>query len=723
MNIPSLRSSSVFTLPSALSFILLFSGVTDAADYTWIGSGNWSSAGNWNPAGFTTGNTPVFDGTATGLTSNNDISGATIAGITFNAGAAAYTLTGNTAVLSNNITNNSSNLQTINLGMTLNGSRVLTANGGDITVNGAIGQDASARGLTKRGSGTLTLTGGNTYSGGTVLAAGAGTLKLDFAASSLASNILHSGGAVSLGSNFHVIGKAGVANTQSMGALSMQQAGYGTIRVQSGSSGSVTLNFGNMSGTSGAAINFDTDSGATITSTAAPASSGTYGSRFLWEGSDWVTGTGVGTYTLGAYTAYNTNINAGITTANTLVTGSASLSASGITTIGTLKLETTANNQDLTIGAGRTLVLSTGGGLLSVIDHDYQISGGVLRGQNSGTDLYIHQNGTGTLTISSVIDASAGARLTKTGPGILVLTGANSYGNGTSVETYITGGILSVDSNARLGNQNAATTNNIALNAGTLRATGTFALNNGSGSNRNVQLYSGGGGIDVSGSNILTVSGVVSNIVAGAGDLTKSGTGTLLLTGSNTYTSATLVNAGTLLVGDGTSGSLAGSSVSVNNGGVLGGRGTIAGPVTIHSGGTMAPGLSAGTLSIGSFSLETGGSALFELMGVSSHDILDVTGVISLAGNLTLTLGYTPAINDAFTIIQNDGGDAISGIFAGLNEGAIFTQAGQQFQISYLGGTGNDVLLTVVPEPHGAVLLGFGLSILAGRRRLKRNVK
>ena len=53
------------------------------------------------------------------------------------------------------------------------------------------------------------------------------------------------------------------------------------------------------------------------------------------------------------------------------------------------------------------------------------------------------------------------------------------------------------------------------------------------------------------------------------GSLTKVGTGTLDLTGANTYTGNTNINAGTLAV----DGSLASSSIFVNAGGTLGGNG------------------------------------------------------------------------------------------------------------------------------------------------------
>ena len=49
------------------------------------------------------------------------------------------------------------------------------------------------------------------------------------------------------------------------------------------------------------------------------------------------------------------------------------------------------------------------------------------------------------------------------------------------------------------------------------------------------------------------------------------------------------------------------------------------------------------------------------------------------------------------TIINNSGASAIQGTFAGLPEGSILTVNGTRYQISYVGGTGNDVTLQAVP--------------------------
>jgi len=62
--------------------------------------------------------------------------------------------------------------------------------------------------------------------------------------------------------------------------------------------------------------------------------------------------------------------------------------------------------------------------------------------------------------------------------------------------------------------------------------------------------------------------------------------------------------------------------------------------------------------------------------------------------HIKVNLTSTSVVGDKFTIIQNDGSDAVVGTFAGLAEGATITQGGVTFTISYKGGTGHDVVLT-----------------------------
>jgi hypothetical protein len=86
---------------------------------------------------------------------------------------------------------------------------------------------------------------------------------------------------------------------------------------------------------------------------------------------------------------------------------------------------------------------------------------------------------------------------------------------------------------------------------------------------------------------------------------------------------------------------------------------------------------------------------------------------------LAITLGFTPADGMAFTLVDVAGSEALTGSFAGLEEGEQFTAGGQNFRISYEGGSGNDVVVTAVPEPGtwATYVVGAGLFLVALRRR------
>jgi hypothetical protein len=77
---------------------------------------------------------------------------------------------------------------------------------------------------------------------------------------------------------------------------------------------------------------------------------------------------------------------------------------------------------------------------------------------------------------------------------------------------------------------------------------------------------------------------------------------------------------------------------------------------------------------------------------------LDVTGTVNLGGASlvgSLKSGFLGGTaGTQYTIINNDGADAVVGTFAGLAQGATVNIGGKNFTISYIGGTGNDVVLT-----------------------------
>jgi fibronectin-binding autotransporter adhesin len=113
----------------------------------------------------------------------------------------------------------------------------------------------------------------------------------------------------------------------------------------------------------------------------------------------------------------------------------------------------------------------------------------------------------------------------------------------------------------------------------------------------------------------------------------------------------------------------------------------------------IAPGIGGpGILTCASLVIESNITLRMELNGTaagSGHDQLLVQGNVALTNcDLELSLGYTPATGDSFTIISNAGSNAVAGAFNSRPEGATFTLSNQLFHITYAGGDGNDVVIT-----------------------------
>ena len=190
---------------------------------------------------------------------------------------------------------------------------------------------------------------------------------------------------------------------------------------------------------------------------------------------------------------------------------------------------------------------------------------------------------------------------------------------------------------------------------------------------------------------------LTSGAVTGGMSLVKAGAGVLLLTGANDYTGTTTVNAGALIV----NGTSSNSSHTVA-GGVLGGVGTV--QALTATGGAVSPGQAGpGLLTVtGALSMSAGSSYAVDIAGASpgaSFDLLRASSVTLGGATLSITSNFTGALNQTFTIIDNVGAGLVQGQFANLPEGATVTgSGGQTYKISYVGGGGNDVVLTQVGQ-------------------------
>ena len=179
--------------------------------------------------------------------------------------------------------------------------------------------------------------------------------------------------------------------------------------------------------------------------------------------------------------------------------------------------------------------------------------------------------------------------------------------------------------------------------------------------------------------------------------LNLSGGGSFDIDGSTTHTGGATVTNARLNV-DGIIG-----DVDVLDGGMLSGFGTT-GVLTTNGTGTIAPGNSPGILTTGDFTLGTSGTLEIEIGGSGAnpgedYDQVDVTGTVTLGGVLNLVEDSVPIAKETFTIINNDGTDAIVGEFTGIANGDVVSVDSREFIIRYNGGDGNDVVLLSLAAP------------------------
>ncbi|MDV3257864.1 MAG: autotransporter-associated beta strand repeat-containing protein [Sphingomonas sp.] len=254
--------------------------------------------------------------------------------------------------------------------------------------------------------------------------------------------------------------------------------------------------------------------------------------------------------------------------------------------------------------------------------------------------------GNDSTTFSGVISGSGG--LAKFGTGTFTLTGANEY---TGI-TYIDAGSIALGASG-------------ALSSSTFVSIGSAGLFDLAGFDQAIGGLEGEGSVELAGG-WLTVDQAVDSLFAGSvidslegesGGLIKDGAGALYLTGDSSFAGETHVNGGLLSV----NGSLL-SAVIVNEGGYLGGNGSIAGLV-VNAGGTLAPGNSIGHLTVDG-DLTFGDGSIYEVeITPTASDLTTATGDIVIEGGTVAVLAapglYQPVTN--YLILE--AGGAVTGTF------------------------------------------------------------
>jgi autotransporter-associated beta strand protein len=655
------------------------------------------------------GNNTIQNGSLTGTsyaasnTSGNAIVTANLlgnasgsAGLTVSGNGGTLTLTGaNTYIGTTNVSTANATLQignntatgslSLSSAITLsNAAATLAINRSNAVVQGIdFATVISGTGIVSQiGSNSLTLNGANTYSGGTKV--GSGTLTAGSATAFGTGTLTVNGGALdsSVASLTMTANNAQVWNTDfAFTGTNSLNLGTGTVSLGS-TVGNRTVTANASTLTIGGIISNGTATGLTKAG----------GGTMILSGNNVYTGT--------------TGINAG------------SLQANHASALG--------NGGNITFGGG-TLQFS------SVFNNATAAWG--ARIVSSGSAVTLDTNGQ-NVTVSGNIDSTNTGGLTKSGAGVLTLTGSNTYSGGTIVNAGILTGTGSSSLGATTGalavnNQNTGAGTAVVLNLSTTAATTTGSLSGtiaNSGSGINTATINNGG-------QLFTVNQIVdatfAGEISGTGGFTLGSLSTskLTLTGTNTYSGNTTVNAGTLLVNGAITG---GGSVSVGASGKIGGTGSISGNLSVS--GILSPGASILSMTTSSLTMNAGSTFVFEAADVSSTgaDLLAVDGTLSLT---SVTLDLSGANLDAGTWLAGNKltlisykGTAITSGFTGYLDDQNYLFGSNSWTIDYNDSSkGNNfssqatglqfVTLTMVPEPSSILLGVVGLMLTCRRRR------
>jgi autotransporter-associated beta strand protein len=523
----------------------------------------------------------------------------------------------------------------------------------DFTMGGVLSDDVSVA-WTKSGAGTLTLGGNNTFDGQLTISDGVVRIThTNGLGDVVAGTVVASGAALELN----------VGNNYPAEALTLSGTGIsGGGALRKVNTGTQTFP-GNITLGADARVNAD---GGTLTLT---------GSADLDSGTLYIGGSG--------NVAFGTTdqlANAGKTTDDGAIykDGSGTLSLRpNAALLGDVRITAGMLQLDIasgTLPSGGTLYMSNGVTIRSSSDagrniaKNTELSGNVTfgtsaSGTGSGTLDFQGSFNLGsavrTLTmpatnqISGVISAGG---ITKAGDGLLILSGDNDYTGGTTISAgrlqVGAGGTSGIVSNNIANNgalafdrSDAYTYDNVISGTGWMeqQGSGTLTL---SGEN----TYSGGTLVSAGTLEGTTTSlqgfitnksavifdqagdGEYSDVMAGTGTLNKQGTGDVTLSGANTYSGATTVEAGTLKISNDA------------------GLGTAAAGTTVSDGATLA--VQDGTTSADVLDINGSGDS-------SVGAINSVSGANELSGNVTLSGAAEVQVDaDALTMsgVINSGG-------------------------------------------------------------------
>lgn len=265
------------------------------------------------------------------------------------------------------------------------------------------------------------------------------------------------------------------------------------------------------------------------------------------------------------------------------------------------------------------------------------------------------------------------------------ISGIGNNAFNTSGEAYLDGVL---DLNSRTDD------NTLSGIIGKLHGTGAVLSSN---------PFAGTGGVlEIAGNaGSASFSGSISTNIS----IIKSGESTQTLSGSMTHTGTTSITAGILLV----NGTHLGGDTYTVAGGMLGGNGSIDAEITIEAGGTLAPGSSAGQLTVEQLVFETGSSFEIEIGGLLAGTEFDqlLADAVTLAGDISISLLdlgsgiFLPDPTDTFAVLN---ATSLTGMFDNVASG---------FRLDTGGGEGS-FLVTYDSVSDVVMLSDFALTTSSG---------
>jgi outer membrane autotransporter protein len=550
-------------------------------------------------------------------------------------------------------------------------------------VNGVLGGGGA---LTKTSSGTVTLAAANTYTGGTTISGGVLNVRnntaLGFGAVTVNGGALELQGGVTVGNGLTLNG-TGVSNGGALRSVSGSNTYGGPIILVGDASivsaaGTLAFNAGGV--ISGGVFALTLGGDGNGTATAAPISAGT----LIKEGAGmWTVGNAGNAISL-------TTVNAGILQLTTQYSN--------------------ANSAAVVVNAPGTLQVTNSMMIGSLA------GGGRVTLQGPAETLTTGGDNNSTIFSGAISEAGGVGSLVKTGTGTFTLSGSSTY----SGDTTVSGGALVVDGGSIshpvgsvfVGDQAGDSGTMTILNGGVVNASG-ITLADGADATGTLNIGAAAGDVAAA---VGTLDAATVAFGAGTGTINFNHTGTgyefasaisgngtinqvagtTVLTGTSSNTGATNVRGGTLLV----NGTLGVTATTVVDGAKLGGSGSIGGDVTIADGGILAPGSSAGTLTLGSLSLNGGSILDYELgqagvVGGGVNDLIVVTGDLALDGTLNITDigGFGPGVYRLMNYggALTDNGLELGGLPAGVDAGDLFVQTRIAGQVNLTNSVGAEL--------------------------------